>query len=197
MPKRVCESNVAERQRQADEEKAKNDANFKAMRQMQERARAKRVEMYGEESEIEFEPKLKAFRDDMMSRIEDGGADLNEKMQIESGNLLEEVVERVPHKLTITEIEDDEEVAEESEVPALEKVISEPVEVMDDIIEPEDQEAAFEQDPMKIYKRPIAQHLVEKEIIEEIVYKSEDAEITLPLLDESASLKMGKLCLCR
>jgi hypothetical protein len=60
-----------ERDRIRDEETAKQNANFEAMRLLQERGREKRLAMYGEEKPLVLEGGMKRFHDEMLGKIND------------------------------------------------------------------------------------------------------------------------------
>ncbi|TPX68459.1 hypothetical protein CcCBS67573_g07171 [Chytriomyces confervae] len=124
------EAEREERQRQKDEERREHDRNFEALKQLQEEARARRLQTYGPDKEPEFEPKLAKFRDEMLSKIEDapqaqleGDIMLNMEprqiSRIEAVTMAENgLLEDMPAQPTprIEEIEDDD------EVPLLEEV---------------------------------------------------------------------------
>ncbi|KAJ3320358.1 hypothetical protein HDV06_005389 [Boothiomyces sp. JEL0866] len=59
-----------ERERIYEEEKKKQEANFEAMRIMQENGRKKRLEKYGKEQEPLLSEKMQGFKDEMLARIE-------------------------------------------------------------------------------------------------------------------------------
>jgi hypothetical protein len=64
------EAERAERERIRDEELAKQNANFEAMRLLQERGRERRLAVYGEDQEPQLESRMQVFRDQMLEKIE-------------------------------------------------------------------------------------------------------------------------------
>ncbi|ORY47053.1 outer arm dynein light chain 1 [Rhizoclosmatium globosum] len=139
------EAEREERTRQREEERKEHDRNFEALKKIQEEARARRIEKYGPEEETPelADPRLVAFRDEQLSKIEekDPNAPENEKNDREERDyaetraemsklelltsferdLLEEIEEEQGTKETrsgptITELEDE----EKDDVPALE-----------------------------------------------------------------------------
>ncbi|KAJ3052876.1 Dynein assembly factor 1, axonemal [Rhizophlyctis rosea] len=66
------EAERAERERMRAEDIEKQSKNFDALKKLQDEARARRIEQYGEDTEPEFGPKLTQFRDDMLKKVEEG-----------------------------------------------------------------------------------------------------------------------------
>jgi hypothetical protein len=64
------EAERVERECIRDEEIAKQNANFEAMRLLQERGRERRLAVYGEDQEPQFESRMQVFRDQMLEKIE-------------------------------------------------------------------------------------------------------------------------------
>ncbi|KAJ3276160.1 Dynein assembly factor 1, axonemal [Terramyces sp. JEL0728] len=96
-----------ERERIYEEEKKKQEANFEAMRILQENGRKKRLEKYGEEKEPALSEKMQEFKDEMLARIEQRvSPDHNDKQDLNGtasnpdaqahDDLLEEVYEAQP-----------------------------------------------------------------------------------------------------
>ncbi|KAI8833671.1 hypothetical protein BJ741DRAFT_710187 [Chytriomyces cf. hyalinus JEL632] len=124
------EAEREERQRQKDEERREHDRNFEALKQLQEEARARRLQIYGPDKEPEFEPKLAKFRDEMLSKIED-----LPQAQLEGDIMLNMEPRQISRIEAVTMAEDDllvdmpaqptpriEEIEDDDEVPLLEEV---------------------------------------------------------------------------
>jgi hypothetical protein len=161
------EAEKEERQRQANEEQAKTEANYIAMKRMQERAAASRLEQYGSESNVTFEPKLEGLRDSMLQKIEEIDEDDEISIIVENDDDIEEVIEWSPFEsgsdcLQIIQNNDDE------SVPG-------------DIYKSD-----YELDNMKLYQRPNEQSKVEKELVNELLYSCDEPEST-PLLSVSSN----------
>jgi hypothetical protein len=164
------EAEKEERQRQAEEEEAKNNANYLAMKRMQERAAATRLEQYGSESDVSFEPKLEGLRDSMLTKIEEVDEDEISIAVEDEDEETEEVIEWSPFESgSVQNIENN---VDES-VPDLECI--------GDIVKSD-----YELDNMKLYQRPNEQNKVEKELVKELLYNCDEPESTL-LLNSSSN----------
>ncbi|KAJ3300561.1 hypothetical protein HDU76_006063, partial [Blyttiomyces sp. JEL0837] len=64
------EAERAERTRQREEEREEQNRNLQALRDLQIRAREKRLQNYGPDTEPEFPPKLEAFRDEQLRKVD-------------------------------------------------------------------------------------------------------------------------------
>lgn len=89
------EAERQERQRQRDEEAAAHQANMDAMRRLQEKAREKRRQMYGDnEPKVELSPELEAFKDRMIDEMEKSAGDTRVSTNdVNSGDGVAEVVD--------------------------------------------------------------------------------------------------------
>ncbi|TPX68576.1 hypothetical protein SpCBS45565_g03066 [Spizellomyces sp. 'palustris'] len=65
------EAEREERRRQKDEEKKEHERSFEALRKLQDDARARRRERYGEEEEPAFSPEVEKLRDEMLDKIKE------------------------------------------------------------------------------------------------------------------------------
>ncbi|KAJ3310310.1 Dynein assembly factor 1, axonemal [Boothiomyces sp. JEL0838] len=104
-----------ERERIYEEEKKKQEANFEAMRILQETGRKKRLEKYGEEQEPVLSEKMQEFKDEMLARIEPKNESIIEEIDAESS-----ATEQDEETENETDVHDDllEEVYEESQATA-------------------------------------------------------------------------------
>ncbi|KAJ3017806.1 UNVERIFIED_CONTAM: Dynein assembly factor 1, axonemal [Siphonaria sp. JEL0065] len=94
------EAEREERIRQREEERKEHDRNFEALKKLQEEARAKRIETYGPDVEPEFaDPRLRAFRDEQLAKIESPSADDDENREVD------EKTEREKHDYAETRFE--------------------------------------------------------------------------------------------
>lgn len=187
------EAEKEERQRQFDEEKTKNDKNFEAMRLMQERARAKRVETYGEDSEPEFSEELERFRDEQLKKVE--GVDSGRFPSIRQSNVEGVDEERFPavrqnnnHQETPKINDAAQGIAVVNPLLGRKPLIQEMTEEVADVEEKklieEVNDLTIEDDEfVHGYQRPSEQKEVEKELVHEHYYKNDDIEnVSMPLL---------------
>lgn len=202
------EAEKAERQRQYDEEQRKNNDNFEAMKRMQERAHAKRIEDYGNENDIKFAPKFDAFRAEMLQKIEDEEEETHKISKIieinddnEIDKDLKENGENGDDKAECQISENDscnlEEVSNEEDDHVEWSAFKSPENfnenqnIANEITQLESTETMinldYELDEMKLYHRPIEQHVVEKELVDELFYKHDEPEST-PLLGVNSGI---------
>ncbi|KAJ3039945.1 hypothetical protein HDV00_011611 [Rhizophlyctis rosea] len=98
------EAERAERTRMREEELAQQNRNFEALKKLQEEARARRREQFGDEEEPTFGPKLTELRDDMLKRVDFGGEDNNEQESDEQEDAAEEDTETKPPVRRFTQL---------------------------------------------------------------------------------------------